>query len=189
MKRKLITIAKPLLKRLLGIKPHNAIEELKKKGLKVGSNFHIQQGCIIDSSHSYHIEIGNDVSLAPNVHILAHDASTWWFLEHTKIKNVKIGNRVFIGAGSIIMPGVTIGNDVIVGAGSVVTRDIPDNCVHAGNPAKFIMHTDAYIATERAKMHPENTFGEAFSEGNNVSMKDKEQLKQMAAKYGTAFLK
>jgi len=189
MKHKLISVAKPLLKRLLGIKPQNAIEELKKKGLKVGTNFHMQQGCIIDESHSYHIEIGNDVSLAPNVHILAHDASTWWFLEHTKIKNVKIGNRVFIGAGSIIMPGVTIGNDVIVGAGSVVTKDIPDNCLHAGNPAKFMVYTDAYIAAEKAKMNTENTFGESFSEANNVSMKDKERLKQMAAKHSTAYLK
>lgn len=189
MKRTLINKAKSILKRLLGIREYNMVEELKKKGLKVGSNFHIQQGCIIDASHSYHIEIGDDVSLAPNVHILAHDASTWWFLEHTKIKNVKIGNRVFIGAGSIIMPGVTIGNDVIVGAGSVVTKDIPDNCLHAGNPAKFMMHTDVYIAREREKMNAENTFGEAFSEANNVSMEDKELLKQMAAKYGTAYLK
>jgi maltose O-acetyltransferase len=189
MKRKVIRWAKPVLKRLLGMGTYSMIDELKKRGLKVGSNFHMQEGCIIDGSHSCHIEIGNDVSLAPNVHILAHDASTWWFLEYTKIRNVKIGNRVFIGAGSIIMPGVTLGNDVIVGAGSVVTKDIPDNCLHAGNPAKFMMHTDVYIAGEKAKMNSENTFGEEFSEANNVSMENKELLKQMAAKYGTAYLK
>ena len=189
MARSIPQLLKAIVKRILGIKPHDTIAELKKKGLKVGSNFHIQQGCIIDESHSYHIEIGNDVSLAPNVHILAHDASTWWFLEHTKIKNVKIGNTVFIGAGSIVMPGVTIGNNVIVGAGSVVTKDIADNCLFAGNPAKFIMFTDEYIAREKSKMNSENTFGEAFSEANNVSLSNKELLKQMAAKHGTAFLK
>jgi len=189
MKHVLVKHIKTLLKRLLGLKPYDQVEELKKKGLTVGENFHIQQGCIIDPSHSFHIEIGNDVSLAPNVHILAHDASTWWFLEHTKIKNVRIGNRVFIGAGSIIMPGVSIGNDAIIGAGSVVTKDVPDNCIYAGNPAKFVLHTDEYIVREKAKMNSENTFGDAFSEANGVSMENKALLKAMADKYGTAYLK
>jgi len=184
-----LRLFKKIVKRVLGISNDITIERLKKKGLKVGTNFHMQQGCTIDESHSYHIEIGDDVSLAPNVHILAHDASTWWFLEHSKIKNVKIGNRVFIGSGSIIMPGITLGNDVIIGAGSVVTKDVPDNCIHAGNPARFIQHTDEYIAAEKAKMNVENTFGEAFSEKYNVSLQDKELLKQMAAKHGTAYLK
>jgi len=185
-----LTFFKKIVKRALGIRNENTIERLKKKGLKVGTDFYMQQGCIIDESHSYHIEIGNQVSLAPNVHILAHDASTWWFLEHTKIRNTKIGNRVFIGAGSIIMPGVTIGNEVIIGAGSVVTKDVPDNCIFAGNPATFMQHTDAYIAREKGKMNSENTFGEEFSEAQgNVPMQDRELLKQMAAKYGTAYLK
>ena len=168
---------------------YSVIDELKKKGLTVGTNFHMQEGCIIDGSHSCHIEIGNNVSLAPNVHILAHDASTWWFLQYTRIMNTTIGNKVFIGAGSIIMPGVTVGNEVIIGAGSVVTKDVPDNSVYAGNPAKFLMHTNDYIARERAKMNTENTFGEEFSEATNVSMEKKLHLKQMAARYGTAFLK
>lgn len=189
MKQTLVKHIRKILKRLLGIKPDITIEDLKKKGLTVGTNFYMQEGCIIDPSHSCHIVIGNDVSLAPNVHILAHDASTWWFIEHSKIKNVRIGNRVFIGAGSIVMPGVTIGNDVIVGAGSVVTKSIPDNCLYAGNPAKFMMYTDAYIAKEKAKMNSENTFGVDFSEANDVSMDKKQLLKAMADKHGTAYLK
>lgn len=189
MKKRFIKWAKPVLKRLLGMGEYSVIDELKKKGLKVGDNFHMQEGCLIDGSHSYHIQIGNDVSLAPNVHILAHDASTWWFLEYTRIANTTIGNTVFIGAGSIIMPGVTIGDEVIIGAGSVVTKNVPDNCVYAGNPAKFMMHTNEYIDRERAKMNAENTFGTDYSEANDVSFEKKEHLKQMAAKYGTAFLK
>lgn len=189
MKRKLINWAKPIVKRLLGIETITPLEALKRRGLKVGADLNMQEGCIIDGSHSYHIEIGDKVTLAPNVHILAHDASTWDFLGYTKIKNVKIGNRVFIGASSIVMPGVTIGNDVIIGAGSVVTKDIPDNCLYAGNPAKFMMPTDVYIAKEKAKMNAENTFGEEFSEANDAPMENKELLKQMAAKHGTAYLK
>jgi len=188
MKRRLINWAKPILKKMLGI-GSSGIDELKKKGLKVGRNFNMQSGCIIDYSHSNHIEIGDNVTLAPNVHILAHDASTKLFLDYTKIKNTTIGSKVFIGAGSIIMPGVTIGSEVIIGAGSVVTKDVPDNSVYAGNPAKFMMQTDAYIARERAKMNDENTFGEEFTERVNVTKEKRRLLKQMAAKHGTAYLK
>lgn len=188
MKRRLINWAKPILKKMLGI-GSGGIDELKKKGLRVGRNFNMQSGCIIDYSHSNHIEIGDNVTLAPNVHILAHDASTKIFLDYTKIKNTTIGSKVFIGAGSIIMPGVIIGDEVVIGAGSVVTKDIPGNSVYAGNPAKFMMHTDAYIACEKAKMNGENTFGEEFTERVDVTAEKKQLLKQMAAKHGTAYLK
>ena len=53
-------------------------------------------------------------------------------------KPVRIGNDVWIGGGVIILPGVTIGNNVIVGAGSVVTKNIPNDVIVAGNPAKII---------------------------------------------------
>lgn len=57
---------------------------------------------------------------------------------------VKIGNNVFIGMQSTILKGVTIGNNVIIGANSLVNKDVPDNCVVAGNPAKVIMSLDEY---------------------------------------------
>jgi maltose O-acetyltransferase len=60
-------------------------------------------------------------------------------------KPITIGDNVFIGWGSIILPGVTIGSNVVVAAGSIVTRDIPDNCVVAGNPAKKIKNIESYI--------------------------------------------
>jgi maltose O-acetyltransferase len=178
---------KNIIKRIVGIKSPDLLEILKKKGLQVGENFTMRDGCIIDYSHAWHIEIGDDVTLAPRVHIIAHDASTWNYLGYTKIKNVKIGHRVFIGASSIILPGVTVGNDVIIGAGSVVTKDIPDNSLVAGNPAKFLMATDAYIDQERKKMIPENCFGRDFSESENVSWEKKEHLKKMAEKYRIVF--
>lgn len=177
---------KQFIKRLLGMN-NDPLEVLKKKGFRPGANFNMRHDCIIDFSHSWHIEIGDDVTLAPRVHIIAHDASTWSHLGYTKIKNVKIGNRVFIGAGSIVLPGVTIGNDVIVGAGSVVTKDIPDNAVVAGNPAKFKMATDAYIKQEKAKMNSENCFGTEFSEGKNATADQKALMKKMAEKHGIIF--
>ena len=56
---------------------------------------------------------------------------------HTK-GDVVIGNDVWLGACSVIMSGVTIGNGAVVGANSVVTKDVPDYCVVAGNPARII---------------------------------------------------
>ena len=98
------------------------------------------------------------MTLAPRVHVLAHDSSTYLFLGKTRAANVTIGNEVFVGAGSIILPGVHIGNRVIIGAGSVVTKDIPDNSVAVGNPACVICTLDAYLEKEKTKMNSENTF-------------------------------
>ena len=108
------------------------INLLKERGCIIGKNFQYQSNDIIDYSHCFLITIGDNVTLAPNVHILAHDASTKMFLGYAKIGKVTIGNEVFIGAGTIILPGVKIGNRVIIGAGSIVTSDIPDNSVAYG---------------------------------------------------------
>ena len=54
---------------------------------------------------------------------------------------ITIGDNVWFGGNCIVLSGVTIGNNVVVGAGSVVTKDIPDNAVVAGNPARIIRYT------------------------------------------------
>ena len=87
-------IIKRYLERLRG-EPN--LEKLKKRGLQIGQNFKMMGEVIIDPSHCWHISIGDNVILAPRVHILAHDASTGLFLKYTKVANVKIGNNVFIG--------------------------------------------------------------------------------------------
>jgi len=138
----------------------------------------MQKEVIIDSSHCWHIEIGDDVTLAPRVHILAHDASTQQYLNYVRLGKVKIGSRVFVGAGSIILPGVTIGNDVIIGAGSVVSRDIPDGNVAVGNPAKAVSTIDAFIAKRRAEMNNSPHFGEEYTIRKNVSNEMKKEMNE-----------
>lgn len=140
-----------------------------RSGLTIGNDFQMMGECIIDNSHCWHIIIGNNVTLAPRVHILAHDASTKIFLDFTKVKNVTIGNNVFIGAGSIILPGVEIGDNVIIAAGSVITHKIDSNCIVGGNPAKFLMTLNEYLEKCKAQMNPEHCFKKKYSIKNNPS--------------------
>jgi maltose O-acetyltransferase len=121
------------------------LPKLIKNGLKIGENFKMREQCIIDYSHCFLITIGNNVEFAPRVHILAHDGSlNRTAIKCTRVGLVSIGDNVFIGAGTIVLPNVSIGNNVIIGAGSVVSHDIPDNCVVVGSPARIIKSFDDY---------------------------------------------
>lgn len=70
---------------------------------------------------------------------------------------VKIGNNVFIGMKSTILKGVRIGNNVIIGANSLVNKDVPDNCVVAGNPARVVMSLDQYYEKRKKAQLEEAT--------------------------------
>lgn len=143
-------------------------EKLVKMGLKVGKNFGRLNGVILDPSHCWLITIGDNVTLAPRVHILAHDASTKGFLGYTKIGRVNIGNNVFIGAESVVLPNVNIGDNVVIGANSTVTKNIPSNSVYAGNPAKFICTIEEYIDKNKKRMENSPVYGEEYTLRGNV---------------------
>ena len=134
-------------------------EKLISMGMTVGKNFKRLHGVILDPGHCWLIEIGDNVTMAPRVHILCHDASTKQFLNYTKIGRVTIGNNVFIGAESVVLPGVTIGDSVIIGANSTVTHDIPENSVAAGSPARVICSLEEYLAKEKARMAAAPCYG------------------------------
>lgn len=87
------------------------------------------------------ITIGENCVIAPKAVILTHDACLLPTTGQYIFKPVKIGNNTFIGYGSVIMPGLIIGSNVIIGANTVVTKNIPDNSVVAGVPAKIIGST------------------------------------------------
>lgn len=84
------------------------------------------------------IAIGNDVAIARDVVIRDTDAHDILNGQHKKVKPVKIGNHVWIGAKAMIMKGVTIGDGAIIAAGAVVTKDVPAKSLVAGVPAKVI---------------------------------------------------
>ncbi|KAJ2771853.1 hypothetical protein IWQ56_001622 [Coemansia nantahalensis] len=109
----------------------------------VGKRFYMNSMCtILDCAR---VDIGDDVLFGPNVQVYAagHPTSPSERLSGLEwAKPVKIGNNVWVGGAAIILPGITIGNGVTVAAGSVVTKDVPDNVVVAGNPARIIKHVE-----------------------------------------------
>lgn len=149
---------------------------LIKMGLKVGKNFNRQGGVIIDPAHCWLISIGDDVTLAARVYILAHDASTKQHLGFTKVGNVTIGNKVFIGANSTILPNVSIGSNVIIGAGSVVSKDIPDNCVAVGNPAKVVSTIEDYIQKNKQLMKNSAVFDTGWTVNGHITEDKKKTM-------------
>lgn len=163
-------------------------EILIKRGMGVGKDFNRQQGCFIDPSHCFLITIGDDVTMSIRVTVMAHDASTKKTLGYTKIGQVHIGNHVFIGANSTILPGVTIGDYAVVGAGSVVTHDIPARTVVAGVPAKKICSVNEYAERFHAQMSEENMFGDEYRMGYGLNETKKKEI--LAATDGKiAFIK
>lgn len=163
---------------LFRIRGTYTVEKLVKMGLTVGKNFNPQLGFDLDASHCWLITIGDNVTFAPNVRILAHDASMHQALGYTKIGCVTIGDNVFIGAGSTVLPGITIGSDCIIGAGSVVTKNVPAGTVYAGNPAREICSTRDFLSRHQENINSKPCYDESYTLRQNVSDEKKAQQKQ-----------
>lgn len=129
---------------------------------KIGVNFPDKQlhlyGKISWGTEPWIITLGKNVHITEGVKFITHDGGTLLFrnqvpdLEITK--PITIGDDVYIGNNVILLPGVTIGNKVIIGAGAIVTKDIPDNSVAVGVPARVIKTADEYFEKiQRESLH------------------------------------
>lgn len=147
------------------------VEELREKGLTIGENCHIYTNAL-DIPHGYLISIGNNVTIS-NARILSHDGSTKKLLGYSLVGRVDIGDDVFVGAGALILPNVKIGNRVIVGAGAVVAKDVPDNSVVVGNPARVIRTYDEFEEKYRKLLET------APVQNTHYSKKTEEEKRQM----------
>lgn len=178
---RLVNEMKDIIRRMTGEIP---TKTLIQRGMKIGSNFNRQQGCYLDPTHPFLIEIGNNVIFSIRVTVMAHDASTKKALGYTKIGRVTIGDNVFVGANVTILPGVHIGNNCIIGAASVVTKDIPENSVAAGNPARVVCSFDEY----KAKWgNPLRVFDESYRFGRKLTAEKIAEMRE-ATKDGIAFI-
>ncbi|PHS19681.1 MAG: capsule biosynthesis protein CapG [Kangiella sp.] len=105
------------------------------------------------STEPYLVTLGDNVYISVGARFVCHDGSTLPFRKEFPdlelAGEIKVGNNVFIGTGALLLPRVTVGNNCVVGANSVVTKDVPDNSIVGGNPAKFIKSTFDFL--EKAK--------------------------------------
>ena len=111
------------------------------KNIKIGDRFYMGHNCFLSAD----LIIGDDVMFASCVTLVGgdHDISDPSINLNASgrdvdVKPIVIGSNVWIGHGVIILAGVNIGKNSIVGAGSIVTKDVPENMIYAGNPAKQI---------------------------------------------------
>lgn len=107
--------------------------------ISIGDNFYANFDCTILDVNK--VNIGNNVFFAPRVCLYTAGHPIDKDVRNTQLeygKPIKIGNDVWIGGNSVVLPGVTIGSNVVIGAGSIVNKDIPDNVVACGNPCKVI---------------------------------------------------
>lgn len=140
-------------------------QEVMKKLLgSVGENFYIEPTFRCDYGYNIHVgdhfyanfdcvildvcevKIGKNCMLGPGVHIYTagHPLDPVSRCDRFEEfgRPVTIGDKVWIGGRAIINPGVTIGNNVVVASGAVVTKDVPDNVVVGGNPARILKHIE-----------------------------------------------
>lgn len=159
-----------------------------KAGLVLGNNVKIEKGCSLDPSFPWLIKIGNNVTIAPNVTILAHDASSQVHLGYTRLGLVNIGNNVFIGTKSIILPGINIGDNVVIAAGSIVTKDVKSNTVVAGCPAKQIETIDLFKEKQKIKMDNSELLDLSYTLAGAVNTEKKTKMVNILTN-GYAYIK
>lgn len=140
------------------------IKWLKLCGMKIGDGTYLN--CNLNAfPEPYMVELHKNIYIAGNVQFLTHDGSLSWITRKMgltdkrteKIGKIVVKDNCFIGARAMITHDVVIGKNVIVAAGAIVTKDVPDNCVVGGCPAKVICSIDEYL--ERNKERQDYTCG------------------------------
>lgn len=138
------------------------IRYLRRLGARIGEGCQILTSYDAFGTEPWLIEIGNRVTITLGVVFLTHDGASRLFRDQipggsrygNRFGRILIQDNSFIGANSILLPGVKVGPNSIVGAGSVVNKDVPPNMVYAGVPAKPIMTLEEYIENYKSKMLP-----------------------------------
>lgn len=143
---------------------------LRHHGMSIGDNCTIC--CNILPSEPYLVSIGNNVTISAPVQLLTHDNSIIKLsggMVTDTFGVIRIGDNCFIGANSVILPGVTLANNIVVAAGSIVTKSFfEENIIVGGNPAKKIATWDSSLA--KNMKHSQNMRGLSARERKAVLM-------------------
>lgn len=119
----------------------------RRRGCHIGKNTYIGMHCILDNAYPEYIYIGDNVSLAGEVTVIAHSNPYAHFspVVESKVAPVEIKDGAWIGAKAIILTGCVIGENAIVSAGTVVDKDVPDYSLAKGNPMKIIANFESLM--------------------------------------------
>ena len=127
---------------------HSAEDYARRIGVNAGDDFHVY-GDVVWSTEPWIITVGDNVHITDGVRFETHDGGTLLFRNEIPdldvTRPIVLGSNVYVGNCAIIMGGVTIGSNVVIGAGAVVTKDVPDNSVAVGVPAKVIETIEEYL--------------------------------------------
>ena len=165
-----------------GVRGEPDLEALRRQGLQLEGWVYAGRWTLIDPGFCWLISIGAGTVISARVTVLAHDASTRNHMGYTRIDRVRIGQKVFIGTHSVILPGTTIGDGAIIGAGSIVRGEIPPGTVWAGNPARQIATTEEYIGRHNQLVaeRPRFPFEGYTVEGGITEQGKREMLEALA---------
>jgi len=113
------------------------------RGVHIGDDVWIGRDSLIETAYPSSVRIGSGVTIGIRTTIIAHFQETF---------GVEIGDKVYIGAGALILPGVTIGEGAVIAAGSVVTTSVPPMTAVQGNPAKRVAKCGIPLERHRSRM-------------------------------------
>lgn len=124
------------------------IFSLRRLGYSIGRNVYLPADLVITMNYVYHrgeLIIGDRVAIGPRCTLVVTSHGNFSKIGESiplKEPKITIQSDVWLGAGVIVLPGVTIGEGAVVGAGSIVTKDIPPHTISVGNPARVIKYIE-----------------------------------------------
>jgi acetyltransferase-like isoleucine patch superfamily enzyme len=124
---------------------------LHQKRITVGNNspLGLNSGCYVQGKGG--IKVGCNLRMGPNVGLISANHNPDDYDEWIDVGPIEIGDNVWIGMNSVVMPGVKIGSNVIIGSNSTVTKDIPDNSIAVGSPCKVAKVKEPYKGFDYSK--------------------------------------
>jgi acetyltransferase-like isoleucine patch superfamily enzyme len=168
------------------VRGEQTIDDWLELGLNSSGNFVAARRVHIDTAFAWAITIGEGAILAHDVIVTAHDAAFKRLTGFTRVRPVSIGDRAYIGAGAILLPGAHVGDESIVGAGAVVTGNIPREKIVVGNPARIVADVADERAVHEAAMETLPVFD---ARPIDVSLEERLQMRDALEAAGTIYVR